>query len=271
MNRTDILFLKKSILGKKIRVNLKPQYYKTLKKQIIFNNIAEFLDQETVFELAYCCRIFKKYIKSDINLENKFLKQTVQKLKSITKFQEDKEKADKKLKEMFFCLKQPNIPKKYKTTKLQPKDYQEEILKIVYSSKEYESNLEKMNFEFNQKDLEDWKYDLLFNNKLDPRLKIYYSTNQHLKQSNSTNTVNKIENNKQEKKVDENINYIVATEEEKRITKEEFIRKNFPNININDLTINRCPFPNMLTNSSQSFKEKIKSKLYSKFNFLINS
>jgi len=94
-HRLDLLFIKKKILGKKFKLNLKPHYAKTLKKAKIFYNITEFLEEEEIFQLAYCCSKFKTYIKNDISLENKLLKASLLKLKESIRKQEDIESTSK--------------------------------------------------------------------------------------------------------------------------------------------------------------------------------
>jgi hypothetical protein len=101
--RIGTLILRRHILGKELRYNPNPNISKTLKKPTVFKNIAEFLDEEDLFQLYYCCSRFKSLISSDMQLENKVLKVSVRKLKKSKRKQKRKyfyRKKEKDLKSM---------------------------------------------------------------------------------------------------------------------------------------------------------------------------
>ncbi len=82
MNQTlDMFFLRKKLMGKNYKLNLKPKYFKIMKKQVIFYLICNYLSREELFELYWSCRTFKQLIQEDIELENKILKYSIVKLK----------------------------------------------------------------------------------------------------------------------------------------------------------------------------------------------
>lgn len=87
------------IMRKKAKEELdkkKPHYYaKTLKKPYIFYNFASFLEEEEIFQLAYTCKKAKQLITEKTELENKFLKVCVKKLKDKEK-EEDSDKFKEK-------------------------------------------------------------------------------------------------------------------------------------------------------------------------------
>lgn len=98
--RIGTLLLRRQILGKELKYNPNPNISKTLKKATVFKNIAEFLDEEDIFQLYYCCSRFKSLISSDINLENKVLKVSVRKLKKTKRKQRRKYCYRKKEKDL---------------------------------------------------------------------------------------------------------------------------------------------------------------------------
>lgn len=80
-HRINMLLLQKKITGKQIRLNLKPNYRKTLNKKFIFYNIAGFLDDTDIYELCKTCSSMNKLIRGNTETENKFLKGQVKKIK----------------------------------------------------------------------------------------------------------------------------------------------------------------------------------------------
>lgn len=96
MNQTlDMFFLRKKLMGKNYKLNLKPKYFKIMKKQVVFYLICNYLSQEELFELYWSCRTFKQMIQEDIELENKILKYSIKRLKERYSFNtsnKDKEK-----------------------------------------------------------------------------------------------------------------------------------------------------------------------------------
>lgn len=99
MNQSlDILFLRKKVTGAKLKLNLKPKYFKTLKKPSIFYNIAEFLQEDDLFELNFTCRKFKNMIKEDTKIDNKVLRASIRKLKKKVKNEEEPQQVDREKK-----------------------------------------------------------------------------------------------------------------------------------------------------------------------------
>lgn len=98
--RIGTLLLRRQILGKELKYNPNPNISKTLKKAAVFKNIAEFLEEDDLFQLYYTCSRFKSLISTDINLENKVLKVSIRKLKKTKRKQRRKYCYKKKEKDL---------------------------------------------------------------------------------------------------------------------------------------------------------------------------
>lgn len=82
-HRINMLLLQKKFTGKEIRLNLKPNYRKTLNNKYILLKISGFLDESDIYELCRTCTSLNKIIRSNTETENKFLKGQVIKIKKF--------------------------------------------------------------------------------------------------------------------------------------------------------------------------------------------
>lgn len=99
MNQSlDILFLRKKVTGAKLKLNLKPKYFKTLKKPAVFYNLADYLQEDDLFELNFTCRKFKHMIKEEPKLDNKVLRSSLRKLKKKVRNEEEPQIVERKTK-----------------------------------------------------------------------------------------------------------------------------------------------------------------------------
>lgn len=76
-----MLFIRKRLLGAKLKINLKRHYKKTLEKPVVFHILLSFLTEEDILELAYVCQAFKKLIHGSIDTDNRLLKISLTKLR----------------------------------------------------------------------------------------------------------------------------------------------------------------------------------------------
>ena len=98
MNQTlDMFFLRKRVLGKNYKFNLKPKYSKILKKPTVFYIICNFLSDEELFELYYTCHKFHEMIGNEVILENKILKTSLKKLKKKNEKSDETKDKEKEL------------------------------------------------------------------------------------------------------------------------------------------------------------------------------
>lgn len=162
ISRVDLIFLKRKVLGKKYRVNLKPQYYATMKKPTVFYTITGFLNEDEVFELAFSCTKFKKMINNDIVLENKLLKVCLKKIRKNAKAENNNQ--NRKRNENFmdeFDIKSINkLQRRVKISELNQKhiiDYNKEVkhkldeLDTLINKKQTYLDIDKILNQSNQK------------------------------------------------------------------------------------------------------------------------